>query len=432
MYVFFSAIFAAIAYMILKLKLPSRLKAYQAPKYAFGFIFVYLAAMSFGTGAIAYNDSGKCTHIRTALGTEHAECELGWYFRGWGETTSYPHFITIVNDTNSEASNTNIEDDYLVRMRDNWAARVSQTTRFKLPTNEDKFLVLAQAYNSPEAISQGILRPAIDASLDHVASGLSMDDYYLNHKRNQFREKYLETLKNGVENTKNVAELDPQRGIGRMKKGTETKPQKQYIPHNYSAFGIRASLIELHHFRPDSDYTAQLKERKAASMKRTLMIEKRMSEEQELRLAKARQQIAVTNKSTVSLVEQARITAIAEAKLKVAAMEKKAELEQVASDIKIATLRLKRAKIEAEASRVEAQTKAYVDKAISSASTPLDKRLNAYVETNRIWAKTLADRRSFMPASSTSQDGGELQEVNALMDHIATGALKATETDSKR
>jgi len=432
MYVFFSAIFAAIAFMILKLKLPSRLKAYQAPKYAFGFIFVYLAAMSFGTGAIAYNDSGKCTHIRTALGTEHAQCELGWYFKGWGETTSYPHFITLVNDTGSEVHNSYVEKDYIVRMRDNWAARVSQTTRFKLPLNKEKFLALAQTYNSPMALSQGILRPAIDASLDHVASGLSMDDYYLNHKRNEFRKKFFQTLKNGFEKTKTAAEADPERGIGRMKKEADIKTERQYISHHYSTFGIQASLIELHHFRPDSDYTAQLKERKAASMKRTLMIEKRMSEEQELRLAKARQQITVTNKSTEALVEQARITAIAEAKLKVAVMEIKAELEQVASDIKIAALRLKRAKIEAEASRVEAQTKAYVDKAISSASTPLDKRLNAYVETNRIWAKTLADRRSFMPASSTSQDGGELQEVNALMDHIATGALKATETDSKR
>ena len=427
MYVFFSAIFAAIAMMILKLKLPDNLKGWQAPKFAFGFIFVYVAAISFGTGAVGYNDSGSCTHVRTALGGEHAKCDLGWYFKGWGEATRYPHFITLANDTGSDAETAFLEKDYIVRMRDNWAARVSQTTRFKLPLDEDKFLHLARAYNSPQALSLALLRPAIDASLDVVASGLSMDDYYLNHKRNEFRKRFFRTLKHGFEVTAEDSAPDPRRGMGLFNAVEDSSTQQKFTPHHFSKFGIEVSLVELHHFRPDSDYTAQLKERKAASMRRTLMVEKRMSEEQELRLAKARQQITVANQSTDALVEQARITALAEANMKVAIMEQDTELQKAQSEIQIAELRLEKAKIESEASRIEAQAKAYGDKAISSATNDLDKRLSAYVETNRIWANVLAAKGKYAPANlPPSLANNPVTEANLMMDQLATGALDRT------
>jgi len=432
MYVFFSAIFAAIGLMIFSLKLPKRLKQAQVPKLISGFIFAYLAAWSFGTGAIAYNDSGNCAHIRTAFGTEYSKCDLGWFFLGWGNATNYPHFITLTNDSGKANRDGSSEKDYLVRMRDNWAARISQTTRFNLPLTEDRFLKLARSYRSAENLSRALLRPAIDASLNVVASEFSMNDYYINHKRNNFRQRFFETMRNGFEGIDGVVKLDPKRGMGILTE-ENSKNSGKLKGHRFSNYGITVGMVELHSFRPDSDYTAQLKERKSASMKRTLMVEKRMSEEQELRLAKARQQIEISNRSTDALVEKVRITSIANAELEVTILKAKADLKNAEAAILLSEKKLEQARIDAQVSKVRAQAKAFEQKVLSSGKSELDKRLGTFLETNRAWAEAFTRRRlTLAPNVESSEASAAIREAKTLIDTLATGSLEVSKSDTNR
>lgn len=132
------------------------------------------AVVSLFSGGVAYNDAGYCVHIRTAFGTEDSKCDLGWFFSGWGRITDYPHFITIAHTAEGDAEGSSVSRPYVVRMADNWAGEVTQTTRFGIPQDDEQFLRMARDCRSPDRLITSTLRPAVTASLDSVANLFTM------------------------------------------------------------------------------------------------------------------------------------------------------------------------------------------------------------------------------------------------------------------
>ncbi|MEL6751973.1 MAG: hypothetical protein AAFO70_07815, partial [Pseudomonadota bacterium] len=125
-----------------------------------------IAALLFlSIGAFSYNDSGYCSHIRTIFGSESSKCDLGWYFSGWGRTTTYPHYITVTHTNDADASGSSVSPPYSIRMADNWAGEVTQTTRFGLPQDEEQFLRMAREFRSPERLISTTLQPTVTSSL---------------------------------------------------------------------------------------------------------------------------------------------------------------------------------------------------------------------------------------------------------------------------
>ena len=412
--IFLTGVFASIAYIAFKTELPKKFQALNIARAVAGFIFTYLSVWTLGGSGIAYNDVGTCTHVRSAFGKEYSKCDLGWFLTGWGQTTTFPQFITIANGDLEKAKSNAVEDRYVIRMKDNWAARISQITRFKLPQDPALFSKLAHQYPSPEILTEVLLRPTVNASLDSVSGKYSMEEYYAQNKRDDFNSEFYRILKTGIRSTQAGAAIDPTRGTG-LQQQEDASAKPIITPHAYKEYGISISTSLLHSFRPNSTYSAQMKERKAAATKRTIVIQKRMAEEQELRLSKARQEIEVTNKSTAALIEQSKKTAIAEADKAIALIASERNLETAQMAIKIAELDHKRAIIESETRKLTAGARAYEQKAMLSSEEELDKKLNVYLETNRVWAAAFAKRAGI--AQSSGAIPTDIQgEAKALMD----------------
>jgi len=139
--------------------------------------FVMVLGLSIGTtGAFQFNDAGYCQFVQTIAGTEADTCERGWYFQGWGRSTAWPHFITIAHSLSPDSEGSSINGPYPVRMSDNWAGDVTQTTRFGIPQDSVQFRKMHKDFRSVARLVTTTLKPAVTSSLDSVANTFSMEE----------------------------------------------------------------------------------------------------------------------------------------------------------------------------------------------------------------------------------------------------------------
>jgi len=405
MEIFLGAIFASCAIGALKMQLPEKFKILNVWRVVSGMILVYLSFWTLASSAVGYNDTGYCTHIRTFQGKEGATCDVGWYFSGWGETTRYPHFITVLNTTDKGLQGSSIEDPYSVRLADNWSARISQTTRFKLPLDARQFIKLARNFGSPEHLLSAVLRPAVNASLDSVASLYSLEEYYAGGKRDRFKGEFRDTVSRGMRVFgDNVANLNSKR---------------ERVAHSFQKYGISVDLAVMHSLHPDSSFVNLIKDRKHAVNKRILAKEKRLAEEEQHLLAIARQEIEIAKQKTEALIDQAKRITNAETEKAIGIITAEGRLEQTQIDIKTAHHALAKAEVDAETRKITAQADAFERKAVFSVDGGLEKKLEVYAEANEVWAEAFAKRA--VPAtfvgSGNSQTSNNLDhDAKAFMD----------------
>lgn len=240
-----------------------------------GAVLFFVGMVTAAVSAVAYNDAGYCTHIRTIFGAETSKCDLGWYFAGWGKATAWPHFITIAHTAEEGAEGSSISDPYSIRMADNWAGTITQTTRFGIPQDQPQFLKMARDFRSPERLITSTLRPAVTASLDTVANFYSMEDYYAGGQRDAFKTDFFDTVTKGravIERTevlmsgpsldRSVTPSDSEftadsaetGGSDRIRtltvKKLDTAGQSIRVAHGYAGYGIIVSTAILQNLDP--------------------------------------------------------------------------------------------------------------------------------------------------------------------------------------
>ena len=437
-------------------------------------------------GGIAYNDAGYCVHIRTAFGTENSKCDLGWFFSGWGRITEYPHFITIAHTNEGDTEGSSVSRPYTVRMADNWAGEVTQTTRFGIPQDHEQFLRMARDFRSPDRLITSTLRPAVTASLDSVANLYTMEEYYAGGRRDDFKTEFREAVIKGravierVEavqegpdinratapsSDENVADTAETGGSSRLRIVTRKKLDssgiEMRIPHGFTHYGITVSTAILQNLDPDDAFEQQIKERKDAAARRSVAREKRLEQEEQRLLALAEAERAIAQRQGKAREEQIQRTTDAETKKRLALIE--AEQQRASSQVakqtaevqaetkkslalieagqrkeeaeiakQTAQLNLERAEIDARAKRVSAEAEAYEKQALLQADGALAQKLSAWVASQKAWADAFSNRKvptTVFGGTTGAGNAGSDLDVQAFMQIMTMQAAKQLQLD---
>ncbi|MEM8811052.1 MAG: SPFH domain-containing protein [Pseudomonadota bacterium] len=453
MSIFMGAVLALIAFTVLFIKIPGRFGPLKAPVMA---LTLAGAGMSVMGGAVGYNDAGYCVHIRTVFGTESSKCDLGWFFSGWGNTTQYPHFITIAYTHDADAGGSSISGPYTVRMADNWAGDVTQTTRFGIPQDPEQFLKMARDFRSRERLITSTLRPAVSASLDSVANLFTMEEYYAGGRRDDFKTEFRdalikgravvtrdETIVTGPDINRTTApsasELSAdtaETGGGERlrivtKKKIDASGNEVRIRHGFVDYGIVVSTAILQNLDPDDAFEQQIKERKDAAARRSVAREKRLEQEEQRLLALAEAERAIAQRQGKAREDQIQRTTDAETgkRLALIAADQRREEARIAKET--ALLNLERAEIDARARRVAADAEAYEKEALLLADGALSQKLSAWVKSQEVWAGAFAQRRVPSTVFGGGGDGGTGSDFDAktFMQLLTVQAAKQLELD---
>lgn len=406
-------------------------------------VLVGLGSVTGIGGAVSYNDAGFCQHVRTIFGTESSVCETGWYFAGWGTSTTWPHFITVAHtvDATGESVNTafqgSIMPPYRVRLADNWTGDVTQTTRFGIPQDSEQFLNMARTFRSPERLINTTLKPAVTASLDSVANMFTMEEYYSGGKRDQFKSEFKDAIEKGraavrqvslnqaggvirnrvapsdsevAQDTSEVGDTEVRRIM--IEKVTDEKGNDVRTPHDFSEIGVVVASAILENLDPDDKYEDQINDRKAAASRRVVAREQRLEQEEQRLLAIQQGETDIAKRQAAAKTEQIQATTDAETKKMLALIEAERMKEEADIAKQTAAVNLERARIDAEAVQVTADAEAYAKQAILEADGALQQKLAAWVEAQKVWAD--AASKINVPATVIAGGDGSSTAGNAL------------------
>jgi regulator of protease activity HflC (stomatin/prohibitin superfamily) len=414
------------------------------------------------SGAVSYNDAGFCQHVRTIFGTESSVCETGWYFAGWGTSTTWPHFITVAHtvDATGESVSTafqgSIMPPYRVRLADNWTGDVTQTTRFGIPQDNEQFLTMARTFRSPERLINTTLKPAVTASLDSVANMFTMEEYYSGGKRDQFKSEFKDAIERGraavrqvslnqaggvirsrvapsdsevAQDTSEVGDTEVRRIM--IEKVMDEKGNDIRTPHDFSEIGVVVASAILENLDPDDKYEDQINDRKAAASRRVVAREQRLEQEEQRLLAIQQGETDIAKRQAAAKVEQIEKTTNAETTKKLALIEAEQRRAEAEIAAETANLALEKARIDAQAVTVAADAEAYAKEAILTADGALAQKLAAWTEAQRVWADAAA--RINVPATVIGGEGGTagnaLGTVDTFMQMMMIKTAKDLQVD---
>lgn len=411
-----------------------------------------IGVLTAGFGAVNYNDAGVCTHIRTITGAEDVECQVGWYFSGWGQTTQWSHFITVSHTKEPTEGSVSDLPPYRVRMADNWAGDVLQTTRFGIPQDRESFLKMAHDFRTPERMIVTTLKPAVTSSLDSVANLFSMEEYWSGGKRDEFKTEYEDAIKKGraqvdrkeefVDNLEtdetlapsnsDVAQDTSNNGSSRSTRFVTVKRLDKNgepirIKHEYIDYGITVSSAIVEQIDPDDAFEQRIGERKEAASRRIIARERRLEEEEQRLLAITTSEREQAEKQGKAKVAQIEATTNAETKKKLALIESEQTRESARIAKETSLINLDKAKVDAESVKVTADAAAYERDALIKADNALDKKLNTELEIQKVWADAYARRNVPSVVMGGGADGvpvGGDSEVSNFMNLLTIDAAK--------
>lgn len=439
----------AFAAIMLAITLPAAL-----PRKAIALALFLFGSVVGLSGSVSYNDAGYCAHIRTLFGTETSKCDIGWYFSGWGNTTTWPHYITVGNvakpeDIKQDSISTRLDVPYRVKLADNWAGDITQSTRFGIPQNEEKFLKLARDLRTPENLIASTLVPSVKASLDTTANLFTMEEYYSGGQRDAFKNEYRDTITYGPAATEKITDeseiqkrVAPAEGevvqdkaetssvvnITILTKKTD-KNGKDIRPNlpDYAKYGIVVSTAIIENLDADEAYEKQVVKRKEALGRRVIARDQRLEQEEQrlLKIAEAERDIA--EEQGKARKDQIKATTDAETTKKLALIKAQQQTEQAAIEKKTAEISFQTAEINAKAQIVKAEADAKERQLAIAADNALQTKINAEIEIQKVWADAFARRNVPQIVFGGSADGapvGSNSEVQTFFNLLNANAAK--------
>lgn len=408
-------------------------------------VFV-LSILGGASTSVGYNQSGFCTHIKTILNTESSKCDIGWYFAGWGTPTVWPHYVTISHSIEespygADTFRGTYEPPYRIRMSDNWAGDVTQTTRFGIPQNNEQFLKMARDFRSPEHLITSTLKPAITSSLDSVANLFTMEEYYAGGLRDEFKDEFeralvdgraavtrQEVIVDGPEIDRDVAPSDSDvvldtaetGGSERVRIITEklldSNGQEIRNPHAYADYGIIVSSAIVQNVDPDDAYEEQIKARKDAAARRIVAREQRLEQEEQRLLAIASGERDIAQRQAEARVIQIEATTNAETEKRLALIAAERLEEEASINLRTAEINRNTAEVNAEARQIAADAEAYEREVILQADGALAQKLDAYIQAQRVWADAFSKRNvpQFMFGGAEGESGPNSDVTNFM------------------
>lgn len=411
-----------------------------------------IIGLAVASGYVGYNDAGYCTHVQTVFGTEDAKCDLGWYVKGWGTTTEYPHFITIAHTADPTAEGSSVNAPYAIRLNDNWSGDVTQTTRFGIPRDRDQFLAMHNEFRGVGRLVTSTLVPAVTASLDSTANLYSMEEYFAGGGRDAFKTDFTNALTKGRPVTRRVEVVvdgvghDPNTapsasdvaadtaqtgGDDRVRVVTErvldASGNEVRIPHSFGNFGVTVSSAILTNLDPVDEFEVQIQKRKEAAARRVIAVEQRLEQEEQRLLAIAEGERNIAERQAEARVEQIAATTAADTEKRLALIAAEQQREQANIAKQTSAIALEKARIDAEAVQVTADAEAYARRAVLEADNALQAKLDAEVSIQAEWAQAYAQRKVPALVFGGAGDGvpvGSDAEASMLIDLLTAQAAE--------
>ncbi|AKF13652.1 membrane protease subunit stomatin/prohibitin [Sinorhizobium phage phiN3] len=444
----------AFAAIMLAITLPAAL-----PRKAIALALFLFGSVVGLSGSVSYNDAGYCAHIRTLFGMETSKCDIGWYFSGWGNTTLWPHYFTIGNvanpqDVKQDSISTRLDVPYRVKLADNWAGDITQSTRFGIPQNEEKFLKLARDLRTPENLIASTLVPSVKASLDTTANLFTMEEYYSGGQRDAFKNEYRDTITYGPAATEKITDeseiqkrVAPAEGEAVQDKAETSsvvnitiltkkadKNGKDIRPNlpDYAKYGIVVSTAIIENLDADEAYEKQVVKRKEALGRRVIARDQRLEQEEQrlLKIAEAERDIA--EEQGKARKAQIKATTDAETTKKLTLIKAQQQTEEAAIVKKTAEISFQTAEINAKAQIVKAEADAKERQLAIEADNALQTKINAEIEIQKVWADAFARRNVPQIVFGGSADGapvGSNSEVQTFFNLLNANAAKSLSYD---
>lgn len=152
------------------------------------------------SGTFYYAKPGHSYLVQYPWGTQKADLEPGYHFDWYGTVIEFKKVITVrlTDDVDKESETASAMDNsVLVRFNDSVRAKVSSSTRFRLPENPEQFLKLAVDYRSQNNLVNSSLVPVTKEVIRNSARELSAQDY-VTGQGGQFESNVLDQLSNGI------------------------------------------------------------------------------------------------------------------------------------------------------------------------------------------------------------------------------------------
>ena len=402
-----------------------------------------------------YAEPGYQDHVRTILGQEKAVNDVGYNMYLFGRYNAWKKAMTVqasdiapsVNaESESEDTSANLGAQTLIFL-DQVDAEVTATVRFRLPADEESFLVMAREYRSPENLLRTSLIPAFRETLQANASLMSAEEYFTGG-RTAFNREFEDQMQNGVyvvkriESTRDTAAATAARASANasdpnnvetfedddqviliVEKQLDSNGQALRKSQAFLTWGIQVIEGRVTGVDPNAAFVERMAQRQQASADRSIARERRIQEEEERLLAIARADRNIAERQGEAKVDQIDRTTKQETIKQVAVTIAEQVKAEALIQKQTAEIKLERARIDAQAVQVAADAESYRKRVVLQADNALAQKLEAEIEIQRVWAAAYAVRP--VPQTVFGAGEGGAGSVNEVQQFLALKTAEA-------
>lgn len=421
-----------------------------------------------------YAEPGYVYHVRTIAGEERVVDGIGYSYYLFGRVNQWKKAMTVQavpfidNDGDGQPDNVTAEDEggtlasaslapLSVVMLDQVDARISATTRFRIPTDEEGFLHLAHEYRTPENLLRTALIPAFKETLQATGSLMAAEEYY-SGRRTEFNAEFEKQMQSGIYLVSRHAETvidhtaqatgtaSADLGTNQQNFGKKTKTKwvvkKQVdragVPirksQKFTDYGIAVIEARVTNLVPNRKFVERMQLKQQASADRAIAQEKRIQEEEQRLLAIATGDRQVAEEQATAKKVQIKLTTEAETDKRLALIAASKQLEQAEIDKETAQIHKEKAEIDAQRITILADADKYERKAKIAGDNALQQKLDTELAIQEVWASAYSTRKvpQYVFGGSSGAGGAPVGgdgEVKTFMQLMTVDAAKRLSYD---
>lgn len=440
-----------------------------------GIVVVGLVFLGLGTfnKVFFYAEPGFVYHVRTITGEERVVDSVGYSYYLFGRVNDWKKAMTVqaVEYTNSNKNGTpdiTAETEggmdssatmtpLSVVMLDQVDSKLSATTRFRIPTDAETFLIMAHEYRTPENLLRTALVPAFKETLQATGSLMAAEEYY-SGRRTEFNAEFENQMQNGIylvsrhsvevpdETAVAPASADGSADGGpTLTTGTATKIKFEVTKRldangqpvrktqGFTNFGVVVVEARVTDLKPNAKFVERMQLKQQAAADRAIATEQRVQEVEQKLLAIARGEREVAEEQAAAKKVQIKATTEAETAKRLVVIAANKQLEQAKIDKQTAQVNKEKADIDAERIKVLAEADKFKREARIAGDNALQQKLDAEVRIQKEWAQAYAARKVpsqvFVSGGTGGAEGagvptGSDTEVSTFMNILTMDAAR--------
>lgn len=175
----FAIIGVALIIGVIALKVWSVTRSMMKIKLMIGLIATGIVLIAM-TGAFFYAEAGYQYMVQYPTGAQVHITKPGWNVKMWGDVLPFKKIITVrlTEEIDKESETASVEDNSVkVLFNDGVRAKISHSTRFRLPTDRNSFLKMVRDYRTEENLVTSSLVPVAREVIRNSARELGAQKY---------------------------------------------------------------------------------------------------------------------------------------------------------------------------------------------------------------------------------------------------------------